>query len=139
MSRLSDEEKREKFWTDMSEQVGEEIEKNALLRVLESEPENLKDQWILFFGSSKTLYYKRFPNDSAMARLFNVNQDVKEYPVEGLSWDNVVCEKRGAKGFLGRLLKTPDVLDLRWGDEMRFKLELDKRGEALFGDRLAQA
>ncbi len=139
MSRLSDEEKREKFWTDMSEQVGEEIEKNALLRVLESEPENLKDQWILFFGSSKTLYYKRFPNDSAMARLFNVNQDVKEYPVEGLSWDNVVCEKRGTKGFLGRLLKTPDVLDLRWGDEMRFKLELDKRGEALFGDRLAQA
>jgi len=139
VSRTDDVERREKFWRDMSAEVGEEILHNALLRVLESEPENLKDQWLLFFASAETLYYKRFPNDSAMARLFNMGPKEQDYPVEGQRWDNLTCRRRESGGFLSRLLKTPATLELRWDDDTRFMLELDRKGEVLFQDRLDRA
>ena len=93
MSQGADDKMREKFWKAMAEETGEEILHNALLRVIASEPEDMGGKWLLFFSTESSLYYKRFPHDSMMARLFNMVKD-EEFPLEGIGWDNCTVHQR---------------------------------------------
>ncbi len=140
MSRNGDEKMREEFWKGMAEETGEEILNHALLRVMASEPDgDLKDKWLLFFSTENCLYYKRFPSDSMMARLFNTGEKEKEYPLEGLRWENIRCIGNKKRSLIARLLGSPASLELRWGDGPRLFIEMDRAGEALFKGRLEEA
>ncbi|MDC7220737.1 MAG: hypothetical protein PQJ59_12455 [Spirochaetales bacterium] len=141
MSRREDEEMRRKFWQSMADQAGGEILNHALLRVMASEPEDLKDKWLLFFSTESSLYYKRFPSESAMARLLSMTpaKEKQEYPLEGLPWDRVRCKRKGGQGFLSRFFSSPSQIIVEWDDKARFVLEADKAGEVLFAGRTEDA
>ncbi|MDC7224342.1 MAG: hypothetical protein PQJ60_11415 [Spirochaetales bacterium] len=120
----------------MAEETGEPIEGHALLRVISSEPEDWQGKWLLFFKSSTTLYYKRFPHNSPMTRLLNTGQgQEKDYPVVGERWERIRCVRKRREGFLSRILGAPSYLELKWGEESSFRLEADKAGEALFAGK----
>lgn len=132
MMLKQDKQEREAFWKAMEDQAGEPIVHQALIRVIGASSEDLKDTWLLFFCGKERLYYKRFPAESLMSRLMTTAVKREEFALEAMAWERVSCRFTPPRGIFSKIFKSPGRLELAWGEERTFALELDERYLPLF-------